>query len=189
MAVVPAAAWAVVAISVAGAILAVQWVAEALAAVLEVALGRLLAEGAVLRQGATLTSAGSVSVRDISAGGQDSSAIVIFVFSSSAARAGFGAMIHDGGTRRGGWIIAITNGAAEFSPVTLQVPLHHTRPAADRKLTGGLLRDRSCECGAGQREPEPRLSKMRCRIQFSGGIFGKRAMSPANWTQGCALSQ
>jgi hypothetical protein len=90
MAVVPAAAWAVVAISVAGAILAVQWVAEALAAVLEVALGRLLAEGAVLRHGATLTSAGSVSVRDISAGGQDSSAIVIFVFSSSAARAGFG---------------------------------------------------------------------------------------------------
>jgi hypothetical protein len=142
-----------------------------------------------LRHGATLTSAGSVSVRDISAGGQDSSAIVIFVFSSSAARAGFGAMIRDGGTHRGGWIIATTSGAAEFSPVALRGPLHHTRPAADPELTGGLLRFRRREHGAGQREPEPQLSKMRCRIQRGGGIFGKRAMSPANWTQGCALSQ
>jgi hypothetical protein len=69
------------------------------------------------------------------------------------------------------------------------VPLHHPRPAADHDAVGGVLLDHGGERGAGEREPEPQLSKMRCRIQRGGGIFGKRAMSPANYTQGCALSQ
>jgi hypothetical protein len=44
----------------------------------------------------------------IFAGGQDFSALAISVFSSSAVRAGFGAMIRDRGARRGGRIIATT---------------------------------------------------------------------------------
>jgi hypothetical protein len=78
---------------------------------------------------------------------------------------------------------------AWLSPVALRVARHHARPAPDHEPAGGLLRDHNRERDAGEGEPEPQRSKMRCRIQRGGGIFGKRAMSPANWTQGCALSQ
>jgi hypothetical protein len=75
-----------------------------------------------------------------------------------------------------------------LSPFALRVPAAPPA-AADHEPAGGLLGDRELESGAGEREPEPQLSKMRCRIQRGGGNFGKRTMSPANWTQGCALSQ
>jgi hypothetical protein len=68
----------------------------------------LAAAASVRLAGIGLASANRVraSVREISTGGRNSSAVGIPACSLSAAQAGFGVMIHAGGIRRGGRIIA-----------------------------------------------------------------------------------
>src|SRR5215469_3955110 len=51
------------------------------------------------------------------------------------------------------WMLrCIAHDPPRLSPIALRVPLHRAGPAPDHESAGGLLGDRSRECGVGQGE-------------------------------------